>query len=87
MCVAGSLAAGEGGRRRQHLGADPVGLHGLHDRPRRSLAGRAAGHEGREFAHEGHALLEQQPALGRPLVGQPLREVPGTPRDEHALPS
>ena len=65
---------------RQHLGADAVGLHGLHHRPRRRLARRAAGEQHGELAAEGHPLLEEQPGAGGRPPARASRRAPRPPR-------
>src|SRR3569833_3099935 len=59
----------QAGRRRDHLVADAVTLHRLHDRVRRALTVRRPGHQGGQLAPERHVLLGQQrdPLRGRPL--------------------
>src|SRR5690606_35235079 len=52
---------GQPGRGREDLGVDAVALHGLHDRPRRALPERRAGHQRGQFPPHGDLLLLQQP--------------------------
>ena len=53
---------------RKDLGADAVGLDGLHDRPRACLARRAAGDQNGQLPDEVDLLLGQQPVDERPTA-------------------
>ena len=80
-CAAGRELLGQPGRGREHLGADAVALHGLHDRPDRDLPERRAGDLGGELADHRHPLLDQQGAVRLEEVGHLV----GAVDDEHAL--
>ena len=72
-----SVEAGRGG---EHLGADAVGLHRLHDRPGGGLAGRAAGDEHGELADEVDPLLGEQPSASSPPAAACRPRRPASPR-------
>ena len=58
-------------RGRDHLDADPVALHGLHDRPRRALAERRPRHQRGQLPPHRHALLDQdRDSLGEVAAGE-----------------
>ena len=76
------------GGRPDRLGTDAVGLDGLGDRPRRGLAGRAAGDDRSELATEVDALLQEDAVAQRPVRahrGEPVGQVLGTLRQDDAL--
>ena len=79
-CTARSGA--QAGRRRQHLDADAVALHGLHDRVRRDLPPRRPGDHRGQLAPQPHPLLDDELDPGGQ---QAVRPRPGrrgsTPRD------
>ncbi len=76
--------SGAGG---EHLGADPVALDGLDERPRDDLAGRTSGHGLRQLAREGDELLDEQRlvATGLGERDEPVRDVVGVGDDPDAL--
>jgi hypothetical protein len=74
--AAAASSAGQVGRGGEDLGADPVGLDGLDDRPRGRLPGGAAGDEHGQLAVEGHELLEEDPVGNGPEPPVTLRIEP-----------
>ncbi len=74
-------------RRGDHLAADAVALHRLHDRVRRRLAAGRARHQGRQLAPEVDPLLGEQRDAGRRPRRRPPRSPPASATTQTPLPS